>query len=118
MAIVALVLTVLLRSAAAVLAKQAALTSPMGELVAFLRNPWYFAELACLGLQALTWVWALRHLPLAFAYPFLSLSFVLTFVASALLFGEVVMVRHVAGAVFVLLGVMIIATWRREAPRI
>ena len=119
-ALIALGLTVLFRSLGTIFAKQAAFTSPAGDVLGFLVNPWYIAELVSLGLQAVTWLLTLKKLPLTFAYPFLSISFCLNLLAAVFLFDEPMHLRHLIGVVVILAGTIISATggaYGREAQR-
>lgn len=58
-------------------------------------------------LAALCWMAAIPKFELSFAYPFMSLSFVLVFVFSAFLFHESVSVYKVVGLSLILLGILV-----------
>lgn len=97
----------LCRVGASLLAKKAGLTSSGSELTAILANPWYMAELGTLALQAGAWWLALRRLPLSRAYPPLSLSLPMTLAGANILFGENLTMSHAAGASLIVLGVLL-----------
>ncbi len=103
-------LAVLLRSAVAICAKQAALTSIGGGIRGMVINPWLITEVLILGLQAVTWAAVLRRFPLTFAYPFLGLVFAVNLVAARFLFGEIVNLQHLAGVGIIILGVFLMST--------
>ncbi len=70
-------------------------------------NPWVLSALAAAALAAASWMLALTHFELSIAYPFVSLSFVLVLVASAIFFDEGITVVKVAGVMLILLGLFV-----------
>lgn len=62
--------------------------------------------LAAYGLSTLFWLRALSTLPLAVAYPFLSLNFILVPLAGYLLFREPVTTWQLAGSALIVAGVI------------
>jgi multidrug transporter EmrE-like cation transporter len=76
-------------------------------LVRLLCNPWVLTALAAALLAAVSWMAAMTRLPLAHAYPFMSLAFVLVMLASAWFFGEPVTPLKVAGIALVVLGIAV-----------
>jgi multidrug transporter EmrE-like cation transporter len=70
-------------------------------------NPWMISVfLSVLG-AAVTWGAALRQFELSFAYPFMSLSFVLVLLLSAVFFSESVTVAKVVGVALIVAGLVI-----------
>lgn len=70
------------------------------------------AVLSALGaavLASVCWTLALEKAGLAFAYPFMALSFVIVPVAARLLLGEQISLLQVAGMGFILMGVALTA---------
>jgi len=82
-----------------------------GEKMLFLArllvNPWIVSALAAALLAAMSWMAALTRLDLSHAYPFMSLSFALVALASALVFHEPFTGPKIAGVVLICLGVAI-----------
>lgn len=76
-------------------------------LADFLTTPWVITSLLAAVLAAFAWIAALSHLELSRAYPFVSASFVLVLVLSALVFGEALTVGKVAGALLIVAGLVI-----------
>jgi drug/metabolite transporter (DMT)-like permease len=76
-------------------------------LGSFLTSPWVISSLAAAVIAALAWIAALSHLDLSRAYPFVSASFVLVLVLSAIIFGESMGVLKVLGALLIVLGLII-----------
>jgi drug/metabolite transporter (DMT)-like permease len=60
------------------------------------------------GVGSVLWILALAKLPLTRVYPFTILTFVLVYMASATVLGEQITGMVLAGAVIVLLGLVLI----------
>ena len=86
-----------------------ALTMPLAMLA---------GGLGAYALSMLCWFLALRHLPLNYAYPMLSLSYVLVYLAAVALpwFGEPAGMLKSCGILLILLGVWLINSGRPEKP--
>jgi multidrug transporter EmrE-like cation transporter len=76
-------------------------------LLHLLVNPWVLTSLAAAGIALLAWIGALSLLDLSRAYPFVSASFVLVLICSAIFFGESVTVAKVIGALLIVAGLII-----------
>lgn len=79
----------------------------IGLLLALLVNPWILSGFAAAFVAALCWMIALARLDLSHAYPFVSLSFVLVLVLSALLLGEPLSWQKAAGIALIVCGVAV-----------
>lgn len=71
-------------------------------------NPWLAGGLAFYVLGALLWIFALSKAPLTLVYPYTALTFVIVYVSGAILFGEIVPPRALAGVGLVLGGLLLI----------
>lgn len=71
-------------------------------------NGWIAGGLALYALGTVLWVGALSNTPLTVVYPYTALTFVIVYASGALLFGEVVPTRALAGIAFVLIGLLLI----------
>jgi multidrug transporter EmrE-like cation transporter len=83
---------------------------PGARLVFLLRlllNPWVLSGLGAALIAALAWMAALTRFDLGFAYPFMSLSFILVMFASALIFREPVTPFRVIGMALVVIGLVV-----------
>ena len=83
----------------------------MSSLVGALRGmftPYVFFGLALYALSAVIWIFVLNQVKLSFAYPMISLSYVLVVVLSALLLHEKVSLVTIAGLVLISVGVSLI----------
>jgi drug/metabolite transporter (DMT)-like permease len=83
------------------------------RLVATLRRvlfqPWIMVGFALYGLGMLFWLVALSQVELGYAYPFISLSYVLILIASWAFFGEEFSAMKLFGVASICLGVFVIA---------
>lgn len=70
---------------------------------------WVISGFASAFLASMAWAAAMTKFELSFAYPFMSLSFVLVFILSLLIFGEEFSWFKLLGLGFIVLGVIITA---------
>jgi len=73
-------------------------------------NLYLIGGVATLGVSTLIWVWVLRTLPLAIAYPFMALCFVIVPLLSYLVLGETVGLKFMMGTLLIVSGVVLIST--------
>lgn len=83
------------------------LGSKMEYTLKLLLNPWVISGFIGAFLAAVSWMMALSQFPLSYAYPFMSLSFILVPFFSAFFFKEVIQMPQVVGLFFIVLGVVI-----------
>jgi multidrug transporter EmrE-like cation transporter len=79
-------------------------TRKLGFLVGLLFDPWVMSSMLAALLAALSWMAAMTKLELSYAYPFMSLAFVLVLILSAVIFHEAVTAPKVLGMVLVIAG--------------
>lgn len=70
-------------------------------------NPWIIAGLFAGFLAFLSWMAAMTKFELSYAYPFMSLAFVLVLVSSALFFHETVTTAKILGMLLIIAGIII-----------
>lgn len=70
-------------------------------------NPWVISSLIGAFLAFLCWVAAMTHFDLSYAYPFVSLTFVVVLLLSGLFFQEAITVTKVLGVILISLGVIL-----------
>ncbi len=75
-------------------------------LVRLFLNPWVISCVLSAVLAMICWMLALSKFQLTYAYPFMSLTFVLVLVLGALLFREPVTAARVAGIALIVAGVV------------
>ncbi|TFJ94231.1 EamA family transporter [Lentibacillus salicampi] len=76
-------------------------------LLQLLLNPWIISGFLSAFLAALCWMAAMTKFNISYAYPFMSLSFVLVFVLSIFLFGDPVTVHKVVGLGLIIAGILV-----------
>jgi len=88
------------------------LPGPAAEKVAFLLqqllNPWILTGFVSAFLASLAWMAAMTRFELSYAYPFMSLAFVLVMGFSAVFFREPLLGTRVAGTALVILGLVLL----------
>ena len=81
----------------------------IGLVIQVLRSPLLLLGLTFWSLGALLWIVTLSRVQLTYAYPMLSLGYVIVFAGSWILFKESVSLMRVVGAVIVVIGVILIS---------
>ncbi len=76
-------------------------------LLRLLLNPWVFSGFCAAFLASLAWMAAMTRFQLGYAYPFMSLNFVLVLGLSAWIFQEPVSIAKVIGITLVVLGIIV-----------
>lgn len=115
MAFIYIVLTILLTVYGQLIVKWQVGSSTVPEttiekflfILRLLLNPWVISSFLAAFLASLTWMAALTKFPLSFAYPFMSLAFVLVMLLSAVFFYEPITVAKVIGIGLIVAGVII-----------
>jgi multidrug transporter EmrE-like cation transporter len=92
-------------------AKAGALPATVSEKIPFLLklvlNPWVMSAMAAGFLALVCWLAAMTKFELSYAYPFMSLAFVLVLILSAILFHEAVTLPKVLGVLLVISGIIV-----------
>lgn len=76
-------------------------------LIRLICNPWILSGIGAGFLAFLCWIMAMTKFELSYAYPFMSLSFLLVLILSLLLFHEALTPSKVVGVLFVVTGIII-----------
>ncbi|SFE22187.1 EamA-like transporter family protein [Lentibacillus persicus] len=76
-------------------------------LIQLLLNPWILSGFASAFLAALSWMAAMTKFNISYAYPFMSLSFLLVFLLSVFLFGDPITVQKVVGLALIIAGIIV-----------
>lgn len=82
-------------------------SNQISYLTHFLLNPWVISSLLSAVVAAFAWIAALSKLELSRAYPFVSASFVLVLVLSALVFGESLTLPKIVGGALIVAGLIV-----------
>jgi drug/metabolite transporter (DMT)-like permease len=78
-------------------------------LMELLLNPWVLSGVVATLFAGLSWMMAMSRFQLSYAFPFVSLNYVLVLAAGVLLFGETFSASRVAGVVAILVGLVILS---------
>lgn len=79
------------------------------SIAGLLFSPWFIGGLACYGINVILFAKALENLPVSVAYPVLAgASLALISFVAAMLFHEKMAAVHWAGAVFIVIGIVLI----------
>jgi multidrug transporter EmrE-like cation transporter len=81
----------------------------LGFLLHQLLNPWIVSGFVAAFLASLAWMAAMTRLELNYAYPFMSLAFVIVLAFSIAFLGEAVNAGRIVGTLVVVAGLVIIA---------
>jgi multidrug transporter EmrE-like cation transporter len=91
--------------------KAGSLPSGSWEKVAFLAklvmNPWVLSAMAAGFAALLCWLAAMTKFELSYAYPFMSLAFILVLILSVFLFDEALTAPKVLGVLMVMAGIAV-----------
>jgi drug/metabolite transporter (DMT)-like permease len=85
----------------------AAFSQKIFFLLSMIWDPWVLSGLVAGFFAFLCWMAALTEFELSYAYPFMSLSFLLVLVLSAILFQEPLTVSKVVGVGLIVAGIII-----------
>ncbi|MBX3086398.1 MAG: hypothetical protein KF716_32475 [Anaerolineae bacterium] len=77
-------------------------------VIHLLLNPWIISVLVSALLGMFSWMGALSRFRLSYAYPFYSLTFVVVFLASAVLFHESITLNKSIGMILLVAGIIFI----------
>jgi drug/metabolite transporter (DMT)-like permease len=77
--------------------------------LAVVKNPFLLLGFACYGFSIITWMAALSRTEVSFAYPFLSVGYILVLFFGYYFFNETINFWKIFGVFFILIGVLMIA---------
>ncbi len=78
-------------------------------IATLLLNPWILSGLVATFFSGLSWMLVLTKFEMSYAFPFVSINYVLVLIASVFLFHESLTMAKIIGTGFVILGIVIIA---------
>jgi len=76
-------------------------------LIKLVFDPFVFSGFIAAFIASLFWLAAMTKFDISFAYPFMSLAFVLVFLLSVILFGETASWQKIVGLILIVSGVII-----------
>ena len=102
-----IILSIVFQSFSGIFSKYAALSLQDPSLIGIVTSVFYILSLGCLFLQAIVWQQALRHFPLSFAYPCISITNFVVLFPAAILFHENVTYANIIGLILVTTGIIV-----------
>lgn len=81
----------------------------MQNIGCMLTNIWLWAAMCCYGISILMWMIVLSKVEVSFAYPFLSIGYVVAALAGYYFFGESLSLSRIAGIIVICIGVYLIS---------
>ncbi len=82
------------------------LTEKIWFIMRLLLNPWILGGLLAAFLAAISWMAAMSKFPISYAYPFMSLAFVLVLILSNIFFKEPITMGKSIGMGLIVLGII------------
>jgi len=78
----------------------------IGFMIRLLLNPWIMTGFASAFLAAISWMGAMSKFPISYAYPFMSLAFVIVLILCNLFFKEPITISKSIGMGLIVLGII------------
>ena len=72
-------------------------------------NPWVFTGIMATFFAGVSWMLTMTRFEISYAFPFVSLNYIIILMAGFLLFNESLSFEKVLGCFFVILGILVIA---------
>lgn len=72
-------------------------------------NPFIVAGVFLHVLALFTWLYVLKHVDVSYAYPFISMGFVIVLLLSYFLFNEAINLYRIAGVTSIILGIILVS---------
>lgn len=85
----------------------ASLSEKLYFLLRLMLNPWVFSAFVAAFLASLAWMAAMTKFDISYAYPFMSLNFVLVVLAGGLLFHEAITPYKLCGLALIAAGIVV-----------
>jgi len=78
-------------------------------VIALLLNPWVITSVIATFFAGVSWMLAMTRFEISYAFPFVSLNYVIIFAASFFLFNESITFPKIIGSLIVIAGIIVIA---------
>ena len=80
----------------------------IGFITALLLNPWVITGIIATFFAGVSWMLAMTRFEISYAFPFVSLNYILVLLAGYMIFGETFSVVKLMGTALVVLGLLVI----------
>ena len=81
----------------------------IGFIASLLMNPWVITGILATFLAGVSWMLAMTRFEIGYAYPFVSLNYVIILAASVLYFHESLSASKIVGTLLVIAGIVVIS---------
>ena len=81
----------------------------VGNIGTMCINPWLWSAMICYAVSILLWMAVLSKVEVSFAYPFLSIGYVVAAIVGYMAFGEHLSAERIAGIIVICIGVYLIS---------
>lgn len=85
------------------------ITGKVRFVIILLLNPWVVSGVISTFLAGVSWMLAMTRFEISYAFPFVSLNYVLILAASVFLFNESFSVTKILGSLIIIVGIVVIA---------
>lgn len=85
------------------------ISEKFGYVISLLLNPWVFSGILATFFAGISWMLVMTKFQISYAYPFVSLNYILILIASFILFDESITVTKLVGSILVILGIIVIS---------
>lgn len=85
------------------------ITGKVRFVLILLLNPWVITGVISTFLAGVSWMLAMTRFEISYAFPFVSLNYVLILAASVFLFNESFSVTKILGSLIIIVGIVVIA---------
>lgn len=79
-------------------------------IIKVLLNPWIISSIMATLFAGISWMLAMSKFEIGYAYPWISLNFILMLLFGVLLFGEQLTISKVIGTVIIIFGITILVS--------
>lgn len=87
----------------------ASVTGKVLYVGSLLLTPWVLTSIVATFLAGVCWMLTLTQLQISYAYPFVSLGYIVVMLGGVFIFGDMMNIYRVGGTAIVLLGIFVIA---------
>lgn len=85
------------------------MTAKILYVLTLLMTPWVMSGIVATFFSGIFWMLAMTKFEISYAYPFVSLNFILVLIAGILVFQESVSITKIIGSGLVIIGIIVIA---------
>lgn len=107
--LIIIIFSVILQSLASIIGKKTGLSLNDESFFSFKIIIGILVVLVLLSVQAIFWMYAIKRMPLSYAYPFNALSFILIMFIAVIIFNEQMNLFNIIGSAVIVFGLIILS---------